>query len=484
MKKVILPIVIVVIFVGLYQHVKPLPEGINIEGTMFSVPASSIHFFRDVSYVDDDGIRHSDQQIFDEIFQMIEEAESYILLDFFLFNDLLGKATSSYRGLSGELTQKLIEKKKANPNIIIQFITDPINEIYGGYLSPQIESLKENGVNVILTDLKPLRDSNPIHSAFWRTFYSWFGNSTKEGIMANPFQFDGKKLSVRTYLSLLNFKANHRKVVLVDRNDSDGVGFSVLITSANPHDGSSAHTNTAIKIDDFLWRDVLVSEQAVAKFSNLLFVEPPSSLTENTRDSDGGIKVQLITEGVIRKKIVETLSILEKGDSFDMAMFYISDRKVISALKKADERGVAIRLLLDPNKDAFGREKGGVPNRQVASELLAHSNGNTQIRWCDTHGEQCHSKLLLFDARESQIMIQGSANLTKRNIGNLNLETNVFIESKETLKAMDEAFQYFNTVWNNEPGKVYSTDYDMYQDDRILKKLQYRFMEGLGTSSF
>ena len=50
-------------------------------------------------------------------------------------------------------------------------------------------------------------------------------------------------------------------------------------------------------------------------------------------------------------------------------MFYLSERQIVKALITAKERGVNVRVLLDPNKDAFGREKNGIPNRQVASEL-------------------------------------------------------------------------------------------------------------------
>jgi phosphatidylserine/phosphatidylglycerophosphate/cardiolipin synthase-like enzyme len=37
-------------------------------------------------------------------------------------------------------------------------------------------------------------------------------------------------------------------------------------------------------------------------------------------------------------------------------MFYLSERQ-IEALKQAKKRGVDVRMILDPNKDAFGRQK-------------------------------------------------------------------------------------------------------------------------------
>lgn len=483
-KLVIKFILLVLIVVGLYGIFRPLPEGVNIAGEVFKIPASSVTFYSDVSYVDGQGSRQSEQEIFDNIFEMIEGAEHYILLDFFLYNDFLGTATTSYRKLSQELTDLLVNKKEIHPEIKIVFITDVINEIYGGYESPQIKELRGAGVNVIITDLRKLRDSNPLYSAWWRTFFQWFGNSSKDGIVGNPFDSRGQKLSIRTYLSLLNFKANHRKVVMADTRVEGETKLSVLVTSANPHDGSSAHTNIALKIDDFLWKDVIKSEREVANFSGVTFLEPDSDFLDSIVDIKGNVSVQLITEKKIQEKVVESIDRLTQGDSFDMAMFYLSDRKVIRALKRADKRGAAIRILLDPNKDAFGRKKNGVPNRSVARELLKNSEGNTKIRWCNTLGEQCHSKLLLIKTEEGYTTIQGSANLTRRNIGNYNLETNIILKSDELVEGVRSAYTYFNTVWENDPDRTYSLEYASYKDESLLKVFLYHFMERVGTSSF
>src|SRR5699024_12297064 len=51
--------------------------------------------------------------------------------------------------------------------------------------------------------------------------------------------------------------------------------------------------------------------------------------------------------------------------------------------------------IFDPDEDAFGRKKNGVPNRSVADELVG---AGVDVRWCDTHGEQCHAKFLLHQA--------------------------------------------------------------------------------------
>ncbi len=480
-KKRWLIIGILVVIVGLYGFLKPIPDNTNLTGTIYKVPSSDVHFLSDLTIVDDKNVRTSKQQIFDEMFSMIDKAQTYILIDMFLYNDFLGAATESYRGLSQELTNKLIAKKQTNPDIIIQVITDPLNEMYYSARTTQFQALRENNIPVITTDLTKLRDSNPLYSAFWRTFIQWFGASDSGGWLPHPLQKNGQKIGLRSYLALVNFKANHRKVVMTD----SASGYSVLIASANPHDGSSAHSNSAIRLDSQAWQDIIKGEKSVAEFSDTPFIDPPelsSTVIPAQAGIQGNTNVQIITEQAIRDRLLSSINALQKDDTLDMAMFYIADRKIIKALKNADERGVKLRLLFDPSKDAFGRQKNGLPNRQVASELMKHTERNTQIRWCDTHGEQCHSKLTIMKSKNGYEMILGSANLTRRNIGNFNLETNAYIQSAEKIKAFEDAYTFFNTTWNNPDGKFYSTTYDAYQDDSITKKLRYHIKEFLGTN--
>lgn len=476
-------VLLICLTVGLYGLIKPLPEGMDVTGEIYHLNNNSVHFFSDITYLDSTGTRQSEQQIFPEIFKMIEGAEHYILIDMFLFNNFLGTATTSHRQLSSELTDALIIKKQQNPEIIIQVITDPINTVYSDYKSINLDRLRENGIPVIITDLTVLRDSNPLYSGFWRTFLQWLPENDSQHL-PNLFDINQPKTSVVSYLNSFNFKANHRKIILADYTKNEKVGIATLITSANPHDGSSAHSNTAIRIDDEIWKSAIASERSVAKFSNYEFIEPPATLLKKISQQTGDIQTQLLTEKAIKTKALESIDGLKAGEALDMSMFYISDRNIVTALKRADERGVKIRLIFDPNKDAFGREKNGIPNRQVAHELIKNSKGNTEIKWCDTHGEQCHGKLLIFKQGDNSSLIQGSANLTRRNLENFNLETNIYIAGSSTTTAIQEAVNFFETNWNNENNKTHTTAYDTYADDSFSKALIYRLTEFTGLSSY
>ncbi len=68
------------------------------------------------------------------------------------------------------------------------------------------------------------------------------------------------KLPYVVILDLLNFKANHRKTMVVDTAE----GWKALVTSFNPHDGSSRHSNSALLVTGNTAVDVLKTEQAVA----------------------------------------------------------------------------------------------------------------------------------------------------------------------------------------------------------------------------
>jgi phosphatidylserine/phosphatidylglycerophosphate/cardiolipin synthase-like enzyme len=467
------------------QMLRPLPPGLDFTGAEH--PAGEIAFLRDLTYVDEDGRRHSDQQIFDAMLEIVRGARRFIVLDVFLYNDYVGAGGPPDRYLAAELTAALIAQKREWPALAVIVITDPVNTVYGGAPFAQFAELEAAGIEVVTTRLEALRDSNPVYSLFWNILARPFGNS-EGSLMPNPF--DGGRVSVRSWLRMLNFKANHRKTLIADR----GAGLVALVTSANPHDGSSANTNIGLRFDGPAVLDLLATENAVLEFSGRERFDPgtdfapaagpgqpevapvvaPPELAETT--------VQILTENGIKRALIDGIEAAGPGDALRLAMFYLSDRDVIAALESAHARGADVRVLLDPNKDAFGRTKNGVPARPVAHEL--HSSG-IPLRWCDTHGEQCHIKLLLVDyASGSSVLIGGSANFTRRNLDNFNLETNVAVRGPRESPPIAGARAMLDIIWENEPGRIVSADYERYADDSIFKLLLYRFAEGSGLSTF
>lgn len=469
-------IILTAILVGVYNILRPLQNNFSYMGEVHYLEDDDIDFIHDLTYLKDEKMV-VEQVIFQEIFKLIKEAEKFILIDFFLFNrDSADHETSV--DLTSQLTDLLVEKKTLNPKIEINFITDPINNFYGSYKSPHIQKLKTVGVNLIETNLSRLRDSNPLYSGFWRAYFQWLGVSGC-GWINHPFSNKDHKVTVRSLLKAFNSKANHRKVITADSHRS----MVSIVTSANPHNASSLNSNIGFKIKGNIWQDILITEQAVAEVSGSRIEKP--ALDNSFKAREGGvISVQLLTEGKIRQALLSDINSSKKGGEINITMFYISDRKIVRSLVEASKRGVEIKIVLDPNKHAFGREKGGIPNRQVAYELNRKTEGRIKIRWFDTHGEQFHTKMSIIRDIDSVVVYGGSANLSRRNIGDFNLETDVRVKAKTGTRFTNKVTEYFDSIWMNQDGEFTIDFEEKYKEKSFFKYLLYRFQECSGISTF
>ena len=481
------------VLVGAWNTWKPMPQGVVVNGGWSALHEGDVRFLRDITAADAYGHSIVDQQIFDAAFRIIADAQRFVVLDMFLFNTQRGARTSapatSLRPLAEELTRLLIDKRRADPQFRVLFITDPINDVYGGEPSPELKTLRAAGVDVVVTDLDRLRDSNPAYSALWRLAIGWWADGGP-GDWPNPFDAGAPGVSLGVWARLANFKANHRKLLIAD--GPDGV-LHGLVTSANPHDASSQHSNVALAIKGPALAPLLESELAIARFSGWTGEPLPVSAAAASGAAASASasaaatgRIRIVTEESIADAVVERLQTCAAGDAIDIAMFYLSDRDVLRALHDAAARGAAVRVLLDPNKDAFGREKNGIPNRPVATELVAGSDGAIRVRWYRTHGEQFHVKLVAVRGREGYWLTLGSANLTRRNLRDYNLEANVVVETPRESVLELAVLQWFDGLWSNRApaGVEYTAEFGAYADPTQLNYWGYRFMEATGFSTF
>ena len=473
-----------------YWHThKPLPPGIHVESAAFEVPATDLKLIADITAADAYGRQVLSHAIFDETLSVVRSAQRFLVLDYFLFNNQRGTAevqSTPARAVSAELRDALIDRRQAQPQLQVLLILDPINEVYGSVASMDLALLRAAGVDVVTTDLDPLRDSNFLYSGLWRLTMKWWADpeSRDEGWLPNPLDASLAPLTIGTWARLVNFKANHRKVIIGDDGEGGLVG---IVASANPHDASSAHSNIAMKVRGPALEPLLASEIEIARLSG--WRGPAPSLASRGRAGVGAspsAQVRILTEGAIRAQLLARLAITTQGDAVDIAMFYIADRQVVEALLAASQRGVIVRLILDPNKDAFGRTKNGIPNRPVASELVTASDGAIEVRWYRTHGEQFHTKLVMIYGPERLWLTLGSANLTRRNLADYNLEGNVAIEMPRGAQLAVQALEYFDTLWSNRAalGIEYTADFGVYADPAQTHYWLYRFMEATGLSTF
>ncbi len=462
-----------------WQANKPLPPGTHVASAVCAVAADEVSFIADITAADAWGRAVVSQGIFDQVLDVVRQARRFIVLDYSLFAGA-SAASAPQRRIAAELSDALLARRREQPELQVLFITDPVNEGYGAALSPELQLLRAAGVEVVGTDLDALRDSNLLYSSLWRLALRWWDTP------ASP-------LGVAT--RRLNFKADHRKVLIADDGRGGLVG---VVASANPYDRESAWSNAAARVSGAPLAALLASELAVARFSGWRGRSDPYSpaplaargpAPDCAADSAAGLtaggraRVQVLTEGAIRAALLDRIAAAGRGDSIDVAMLYLADSGVTEALLAAARRGVSVRLILDPNQNAT---TSGMPNQPVASELVARGGGAIHVRWYRTHGERFHDAVVMIYGPQRLWLTLGSANLTRRALSDYNLEANVAIEVARGAPLAQQTLGYFDTLWNNRAalGIEYTADFAVFANPAQSDYWLSRLMEGVGLSSF
>lgn len=438
--------------------------------------------------------RKVNQEILDALVDRISQADAFVVADFFLWNEWTGALKGDiHRKMALPLAEALIAQKKKLPDLPVLVITDPINHVYGGPELAHFGAMRAVGIEVVYTDLDKMPDSNWVYGRMARFYRNLLWNRSDpegwahRGRLRHPFQEGGEKISLAQAGNLLFFKANHRKVLITGSKSS---GLDLVVSSLNPADGGFAHTNLGLWIKGAIALEALESELAVAGWS-ALNTERLATLADRIRASasglaqeekDSGLNARWLTEGGIHRALMDVIGSCGEGDQLDLALFYISERTVVDALKAAVGRGSRLRVMLDANRDAFGRVKTGIPNRLVAKEMVSWKGSHpVEVRWADTHGEQFHCKAMAVTRKEGDpLLILGSGNWTRRNLRDLNLEANALIEGSGEAIARFEAF--FDEQWKS--GSLPYSAWEEKGATGFFKGMRYRFLEWSGMGTF
>jgi phospholipase D-like protein len=455
------------------QAVKPLPPGVHITSAVRVEPASRVTFIADITAADAFGRAAISQGIFDAVLGVARGARRFIVLDYAGFGADTAEAAPQRR-IAAALTDALLERRRTQPDLKVLLITDPANESYGVARSPELQLLRSAGVEVVLADLDRLRDSNLAYSSLWRLALRWW---------------DGPSGPLGVQSRRLNFKSDGRRLVIAD--DGEG-GLTAVIGSATPLDSQSAWSSVAARVTGGALEALLASELAVARFSgwagrskDFLAAGAQAAAASGAAPADSA-RVQVLTEGATRAELLTRLDATARGDFIDVAMFHLAERGVVESLLAAARRGVGVRLILDPNEAAVSGGATGIPNQPAASELVARSGGGIRVRWYRTHGESFHPALVMIYGAQQLWLTLGSAQLTRRDLSDYNLEANVALEVARSSALAQQALQYFDTLWANRAslGIEYTADYAVFANPAQADYWLGRLMEGAGLSAF
>lgn len=451
-----------------YYRFRPEPQGISPPPRMYRVPADDLHFYHDTTW-NANGERQSNRGIAGEVIWTIRRARRFVLMDIFLFN-LHHIRDDGFVPTTRQIADTFRGKRHSS-----LFITDPLNTAYGSNVTEPLVWLEEAGVRVCTTNLDRIRDNNLLYAPLWHLLVQPFGAGGR-GWLSHPLR-EGHTITLRAYLTALTLRANHRKVVIADREDT----WRTIVTSSNFEDSSSYFGNVALAIDHpAVAMHFFEAEKAVARMSAC---EVPFSMPEfedssvGERESDEMAEVTPLMGTHIKKVLLDDLSSADAGDELSVFALFLGERDVIDSLVRAARRGVAIRILLDPNLVSFGEKKDGFPNQIVAAELSRRAN--VAIRWANVERDEYHTKLVVIRKKSGCIIHLGSANLTRRSLSGTNLEANVRVAARADARVCRDILGYAEQMWRSPYSVAFRGG-----DPSVLKYGWYRIQEAIGIATF
>jgi hypothetical protein len=407
-----------------WNSAKPLPPGTHLVSQVSRLSESDVDFLYASPQHRDLSVRET---------AAIDHAEQLIVLD--------------RSPVTRELAEHLLARKRARPHLKIVLVTDPGNEAFGGTPSQTLASLEAAGLIVARVRLDRLRDSNPLYSGLWRLVFGWW---------SDPFDETPGRATLPAWSRMQNFKADQRQLVVAD----DGAGgWNAILAPA----GASA----GLMLRGSLARAMVAGELQIAAWStddDRLPAGPPMD-----GRGVGSIDARFLTEGAIETALLDAIAAAAGGDQVLIAAQNLSDRRLIAAALGAAARGARLQVLLAQNP---------MPNRAVAGELLREGGGRIEVRWCPIEAGASLPKLLVVRHRNDLWVNLGSANFTRRNLGDLNLESSVELRMPAQAAPARAATEYFARAWS---GAAAGAD---FADQSSTAYWRYRFAEATGLSSF
>jgi hypothetical protein len=479
---------------GFWLSNRHLPPGLHVAGAWKSLRASQVRFLRDISAADATGAPLSERQIDPELHRMIANAREILVLDTGLFGDLPAAGPRAPRlrvapTVAAAITDALLNAKQERPDLQVLLLVDPASVELSAVPGP-IDRLRAAGIDVVPVTGTRLREANATFAAFWLLCCGWWSHGTGSGSWPNPVGVGPAGVAMGLWGRTPPYQRSHRQLMIAD--DGDG-NLNGIIFSRPVNAEAALHSAVALRISGGALEAPLESEFAVAQFSGWsggAMQERAQRLMERQRPSlvntpaTDPARMRVDSESYIDDTLISLIGATGRRDSIDIAALYLSERDLVRALLDAARRGASVRILLDPNKDGYGYEHTGLPNRVVASELVAGSDGAVRVRWYRTHGEQFSPGFVMIRGASHTWLGVGTSQLSRCDLEDFNLAADFIVELPPTATAGVDAMTWFDTLWFNRAagGVEYTSDADAYADASQLRYWQYRVMESAGAA--
>jgi len=313
--------------------------------------------------------------------------------------------------------------KRAKEGVKVRVVVDPLSSNF----SPSqwnlkkyiINYLKKNNVEVVEFPFIPLQNNNSQNTNLKDKNINSFGDS-------NEIKGDS---NLKEYLK---YQLMHAKYIVID-------GKKAVVSSLNWSNRSFKNIDCGLYMEGPIIDDLEKEFWFLFKRSGGADYEyvPRAEIAGNSKASLL-VADKNFPKDSYRAAIYRAVSNAKK--KILISAFVLSDPYLIKLLIEAKNRGVNIKVILDPNKsDTYDN-----PNYQTAKIL---KDNKISYRWfkpndySDTEFNMLHTKLMVVDDE----VIVGSGNFSRKGL-DINHEVGLITNDQNVLK---KATDLFNNVWKN-----------------------------------
>ena len=230
--------------------------------------------------------------------------------------------------------------------------------------------------------------------------------------------------------------------------------------------GAPVTADAGLEIRGHLARDIVVSELRIAAWStddDRLPAAPPVP-----GRGVGTIDARFLAEGAILIALRDAISAAGPGDSIKIAVQDFGERQLVNALLRAARRGARVQLVLD---------SGLAGTRASAGELMNAQTGGIEVRW-RTRQTRGAAGYTVIQHRGDVWVVVGSANFTRRNLGDLDLEADIELHMPARAGPARAAAELFDKEW------LSAGTYAVHDEDSAESYWRYRLAEFTGSAMF
>ena len=414
-----------------WHAAKPMPPGTHVTSLTVRLPESDVEFITD-------SLGHSD--VLTRELATIDRAEQMIVVD--------------QSPLAGDVVRHLAARKHARPSLKIVLLTDPANEVFGGNAAAYLNSLEAAGIIVVRVRLDRLRDSIPLYSGLWRLVFGWW---------SDPFDEVPGRASASAWARMFNFKSDTRQLMVAD----DGAGGWTSIVASSDLRDAAANNNAGLQVRGPLAHDIAASELQVAGWSTDDDRLPAGP--QRGAHGVGSIDARFLTEGAVQSALVDMAAAAGSNDEISICAHQFTDRRLLDAVLGAASRGARLQVLLD---------SAAPSNRAAAGELIRRGGAHADVHWDPVDRGAVLTKFLIIRHGNDVWMDLGSADFSRRGLGDLNLAASIELRMPARTAAARGANEYFARAWSK------AKPYLEYADESDAAYWRYRFGEATGLSLF